>query len=397
MRLPVRGRGAGRVDDRALRGRNRHHHARRRPAAARDLDRRLARRGDHGAMSAQRLARKAQAAASLVRDIERGLGQPIGRDARLAPQPVPGEALQKAPYRRGPHPLASAHHRAQAAEVDPRDLAIVDLAGPQAIVVAEVGRRRVRGADFRDQAQPGGRRMQKVRRRHAVTGTARYERKQGVADQPHVMVRRQPRHADGRALDRGAGIRDDVAVRHHHAPRAARGARGVLQEQHGLRRGAHSATQHARSPGRPVRRSRCAVLHGKARRLRAGRQQITQAMQLHAFRQDRHGRAICGDRPQPAHGCIVRACREGDGHRNQPGPRAAQQRDDGAQPRPVGQQHAVAMPEAAVFQQLSSQAIDCRKHRPIGVPRNGRPRDIAELEQDVFRLQSRPVFQAIEH
>lgn len=251
MRLPVRGRGAGRVDDRALRGRNRHHHARRRPAAARDLDRRLAGRGDHGAMSAQRLARKAQAAASLVRDIERGLGQPIGRDARLAPQPVPGEALQKAPYRRGPHPLASAHHRAQAAEVDPRDLAIVDLAGPQAIVVAEVGRRCVRGADFRDQAQPGGRRMQKVRRRHAVTGAARYERKQGVADQPHVMVRRQPRHADGRALDRGAGIRDDVAVRHHHAPRAARGARGVLQEQHGLRRGAHSATQHARSPGRP--------------------------------------------------------------------------------------------------------------------------------------------------
>ena len=130
---------------------------------------------------------------------------------------------------RDAHGLGAREGGLQAPEVEARRVADV----PDAVPVSEVGRDREGGADLGHQLEPLTRAPEVGRQE--PQRRARERRRERAADEPHVVIERQPRHDAvfgrepgrlGHELDR----RDDVSVGEHDPARVARAPRRVLEE-----------------------------------------------------------------------------------------------------------------------------------------------------------------------
>ena len=158
--------------------------------------------------------------------VERRAAETAGRESR-------GEPLQGL----GADRLGAVERQPPARQVEPRLLLRGDLAHAQ--LVGEV-RAAARGAAIAaDRGQPAQRLLQERDRRHQHAARPQVERLEDVADQPHVVVERQP--ADDHRLPRlreGAAdhllVVQEVRVADHHPLGGRRRARGVLQEGEGV-------------------------------------------------------------------------------------------------------------------------------------------------------------------
>ena len=135
--------------------------------------------------------------------------------------------------RLGPHRLGAVERQPPTAQVERGSLLGRDLAHAQ--VVGEVRPAADRAAIARDRLQPAERLLQERHRRHQHVGLADVQRLQDAADQAHVVIAGQPKHAAAaaRVLE---GISDQrrvvhqVGVRQHDALGRAGRAGRVLQE-----------------------------------------------------------------------------------------------------------------------------------------------------------------------
>ena len=128
------------------------------------------------------------------RDGQRVLGQAVARhEARRAKarrlEPV-GEGLQRV----GTNRFSAATGDAPAREVERLDLR--RLHPPQAELVGKVRRERDRAAVLRDRLEPRRRPLEKEHRRHDDRIGSRAHGGHQHADEAHVVVERQPAHAD---------------------------------------------------------------------------------------------------------------------------------------------------------------------------------------------------------
>ena len=174
-------------------------------------------------------------------DAEAGLGQAVDRGHGVGPQAVAGEALAETLRRLRAHRLGAVEREPQGRKVEPFELAVRELAEAQ--LVGEVRRRGERAAVMRDAPQPALGPREEGERRHQHQRIAVEQRAEAGADQPHVVVERQPGHEDvGRARLRRrphrAKVGHQVRVRQHHALGLPGAARGVLQERDVAGRGA---------------------------------------------------------------------------------------------------------------------------------------------------------------
>ncbi len=164
---------------------------------------------------------------------DRAFGQAVHRRHRLGAEAETREAFGEAAQRLGHHRLGAVRRDAPRTQVQPLDLRIVDAFHAQ--FVGEVRRRRQRAAVAVDRAQPAFGARQERERRHHHQRNREVQARQPGADQPHVVIQRQPAHEhvvvpDGDRLADGADVGEQVGVREHHALRVAGAARGVLEE-----------------------------------------------------------------------------------------------------------------------------------------------------------------------
>ncbi len=169
-------------------------------------------------------------------DDQRRLRQSVAGIERLPPEAAGREGCGEALQRRGPHRLGAGEGELPARQVERRAVRLRNA--PHAQVVGEVGSAGDRDPAARDRRQPAQRVLQEGDRRHQDDREAAVERLQDAADQPHVMVRRQPDHTPGlqRVTERAAQrarVVEQVAVGEHHPLGGAGRARGVLQEGQG--------------------------------------------------------------------------------------------------------------------------------------------------------------------
>ena len=174
----------------------------------------------------------------------RVLGQAVHRHERLAAEAVgrepPREPLQRVRDDR----LRAVERAAPRREVQALQRRVRDL--PHAELVGEVGRARERGPTRVDGPEPPLRPRQEGERALDGDGQARVHAEEPGADEPHVVVERQPAraHVVGPHLEGGGDAPDvgqQVVVGEEHALRVARAARSVLDERgigaRALRRG----------------------------------------------------------------------------------------------------------------------------------------------------------------
>jgi hypothetical protein len=159
------------------------------------------------------------------RDGQRRLGQAVGRAEHV----LDAEPRLEVADGREPHRLGAGERHAQAAQIEAGRVADV----PHAVPIAEVRRYRERAPMGADRLQPGPR-IAEVGRQQDQRGPG-VERHEAAADQPHVVVKRQPAH-DGVGRPHGhrrphqahgghhVGVAQDDPARH------GRAARGVLEE-----------------------------------------------------------------------------------------------------------------------------------------------------------------------
>ena len=172
--------------------------------------------------------------------------RPGESDAR--PEAVGREALGEAAQRLRAHRLGAVQRHAPGGEVEPGDLLVGDLVDAQ--LVGEVGRRRQRAAVAVDRPQPARRAGEEGERRHQHQRHAEVERAHPAADQPHVVVERQPAHdhvvrPDVRPLADRPQVRQQVGVGEHHPLGIAGAAGGELEEGDVLRRAPAAAGRSA--------------------------------------------------------------------------------------------------------------------------------------------------------
>ena len=167
-------------------------------------------------------------------DQEGRLGEPVARVQRARAEPDRRELLGERRERGGADRLGAAER-----DLPRRERVAVELVRLHPIdahAEREVGAAADRAAVARDRAQPARRARPEVIGRHQHQARAVEQRRQRAADQPHVVIQRQPadHHVVGVVRERVADaalVGDDVAVAHHHAARRAGRARGVLQER----------------------------------------------------------------------------------------------------------------------------------------------------------------------
>ena len=203
--------------------------------AARDETQRIDGVARHG--TAACLARGAvdgeRMPAAAERHRERGLGHAVARRNRFGSQPERHEAAGELGQHLGVDRLGTAAQHPQAAQVQ-RHRAAQVVAGD--VGEGEVGREADRAAVARDRVEPEVGVLDEGRGREVDHLGAVGQRRQHLADEPHVVVQRQPAHAHVTRGDLQAVLHDrarvggEVAVAHDHALGRAGGARGELQE-----------------------------------------------------------------------------------------------------------------------------------------------------------------------
>jgi hypothetical protein len=122
----------------------------------------------------------------------------------------------------------------QLREIETLEVAVLDPA--QAQLVAEVRPTRHRATVFVDRPQPAGGAGEERQRGHDHERDAGVEAEQPGADQPHVVVERQPadEHVGGlelAGLAHRADVREQVRVAEHHPLGVTGAPRGVLQQR----------------------------------------------------------------------------------------------------------------------------------------------------------------------
>ena len=127
-----------------------------------------------------------------------------GRNA-LGSKPAGRELRREVAQRLGLDRLGAAAGDAQAREIEPLDVLVLQALGDER--VREVRRVRDRAAVLVDLVEPEARRADEARRRQEDARDVREERPDDEADEPHVVEERQPAHAlvDGRVALRGRG------------------------------------------------------------------------------------------------------------------------------------------------------------------------------------------------
>ncbi len=167
-------------------------------------------------------------------DEQRRLGQAIAGVERLAPEAARREHVREALLRLGAHRLGAVERHRPGTQIEPLPLLGTDLAGAQ--LIGEVGAAAGRAVEARDRLQPDERLLQERHRRHQHARRAHGQRLEHVADQPHVVVERQPPHHHGVAahaesLPDHLLVVEEVAVRDHHPLGGGCRAGGVLEER----------------------------------------------------------------------------------------------------------------------------------------------------------------------
>ena len=181
---------------------------------------------------------------------DRALGQAVDRRHRLRRQSAGGEALAEAAHGVGTHRLGAVEGQSPRAQVEAGEVGVGDALEAQ--LVGEIRPRRQRAAPAVQRLHPAQRPRQEQQRRHHHERETDVHRRQPGADQPHVVVQRQPAHEDvaRRGLDRarhGADVGQQVGVCQRHALGVAGAARGVLDEGDVV-----AAHRHRRAPLRPA-------------------------------------------------------------------------------------------------------------------------------------------------
>ena len=209
-------------------------------AAARDEPQRggIVVRGRPGA--ARRLERRAphpvdadRAAERRRRESERALREAVDRIDGAGVEAAGGEALDEPAQGLRGHRLRAVQQHPDGAQIQPVQLVVRDAR--RAEVEGEVGGGRQRAAVGVQGGQPADRPGEERERRHQGQRGAEAERSEPGADEPHVVVQRQPAHphvAGGDvepAFDR-ADVGQQVAVRKQNPLRLPGAARGVLDE-----------------------------------------------------------------------------------------------------------------------------------------------------------------------
>ena len=161
------------------------------------------------------------------------LGEPIAGDLRALLQTVGREALPEAFEGACTHRLGTIDHQAKRGEVDPLQLLLGQLVFAQAVVTSAVRSRGHRRSNARYQGEPQGRSPQEVDRGEQMRGAAVDDAVYVVTEQAHVVIMRQPRHADLR-IGRQAepGVVNRIRMGDGDPARSARRSRCVLDEQH---------------------------------------------------------------------------------------------------------------------------------------------------------------------
>ncbi len=204
-------------------------------------------------------------------DDQRSLGEAVAGIERLAPEAGHRERVGEAIQRLGTDRLGAAEGDLPVTEVEAR--ALLGRALPDAEIKREVRAAADRSALGRHRLEPPERPLEKRERRHQRGGNAAEQRLEDPADQPHVVVRRQPDHRRRRrpgseALRDQRRVVEQVAVTEHHALRRAGRSGRVLQEGERLagegRRGpVGSACSLCVVGGNPVKRAQVGRAFGQ--------------------------------------------------------------------------------------------------------------------------------------
>ncbi len=180
----------------------------------------LRRRGHRASLRRKRLAFDAvnQWAAIQRRhgDRQRSFRQTVDGKLRFAAEAVTCETLRKTLERLRIHRFGAIQRRAPGAEIHALDIFVRDLAHTE--FISKIRRRGDRAAIFVKRLQPALRARQESQRGHYRQGRAEEQQRKPRANQPHVVVQREPADADvlRPELDRfanGAHVCEQVFVR----------------------------------------------------------------------------------------------------------------------------------------------------------------------------------------
>ncbi len=168
-----------------------------------------------------------------ARDNQRRFGHPVARVKCLAAESARFECLGEPFEGLGPYRLGAVESEFPTAQVELLALLGRDLLHAQ--LVGEIGPSAHRALVFRDRPEPAEWLLQEGHRRHQHVWLADLHRLQHPADQPHVVVHRQPEtgpHAPRmfECVRNERRVVDHVPVREHHPLGRSGRARGVLQK-----------------------------------------------------------------------------------------------------------------------------------------------------------------------
>ncbi|AIP74362.1 hypothetical protein DM51_5097 [Burkholderia mallei] len=232
---------------------------------------------------------------------ERELREPVARRERIVAKAGAGERVGEFAQRARPHRLRAIERLLPRRQIEPREVHPARAAPAQ--LVAEIRRAAAGRAIVGHRVQPARRVLEEVLRRHEHRGPPRVDRLQDSADQPHVVIMRQPRH-DQPALAVAAPVpaqqplvREQVVVADHHALRIGRRARRVLKERDAPGRdGGQRARRVAGVAAVGNRAHFAARRRDDARRAQLGEHGVHLAVAADRERR----RAVARDRDQPA-------------------------------------------------------------------------------------------------
>ena len=166
------------------------------------------------------------AQSDLPGDQQGGLGHPVYRVERLRPETGRAEGIGEPLQGGGPHRLRTTHGRRPGGQIERR--AFLRTAAFDAELVGKVRRGGDRAAVPGNRFQPAHWALNKRLRRHKEGGAADVKSFEDTADETHVVMERQPEHADrvvvsaSPRLTDGIQVVQQVTVRHHNALRRTR-------------------------------------------------------------------------------------------------------------------------------------------------------------------------------
>jgi hypothetical protein len=166
------------------------------------------------------------------------LGEPVAGLKTRPPEAGGTEPLGERVQSGGADRFGTDQRGAPRPEIEPSQLLVGHP--PQTLRIAKVRRDTGGGAVLADRPQPAHGPAQERGRRHQHALVPGEHRHQDAADQPHVVVGRQPAHrrdvlaglfVEAEDLTEDRRVVQQVVVSHHHALRRTGGARRVLQER----------------------------------------------------------------------------------------------------------------------------------------------------------------------